>query len=168
MTSHERHDVSDHYIDVIMTTSGVSNHQPRDCLLKRLFRRRSRKTSKLRVTGLCAENSPGPVNSPHKGPVTWKMFPFDDWSGRVIRSPPLECVADGLGCLIKAGPSGDVIMSTTTHCLFILFKQQIMELQTPPVTGRFPLHSASYEYYIWRLYNLTAVYQKCQFSEVYM
>ena len=20
----------------------------------------------------------GPVNSPHKGPVTWKMFPFDD------------------------------------------------------------------------------------------
>ena len=29
------------------------------------------------------------------------------WSGRVIRSPPLECVADGLGCLITAGPSGD-------------------------------------------------------------
>ena len=21
---------------------------------------------------------PSPVNSPHKGPVTWKMFPFDD------------------------------------------------------------------------------------------
>ena len=36
----------------------VSNHQPRDCLLKRLFRRRSKKTSKLRVTGLCAGNSP--------------------------------------------------------------------------------------------------------------
>ena len=33
---------------------GVSNHQPRDCLLNRLFRRRSKKTSKLRVTGLCA------------------------------------------------------------------------------------------------------------------
>ena len=27
---------------------------------------------------LCAGNSPGPVNSPHKGPVTRKMFPFDD------------------------------------------------------------------------------------------
>ena len=28
-----------------------------------------------------------PVNSPHKGPVTWKMFPFDDvimWNGNVI------------------------------------------------------------------------------------
>ena len=32
----------------------VSNHQPHDCLLNRLF------------------------NSPHKGPVTRKIFPFDD------------------------------------------------------------------------------------------
>ena len=37
----------------------VSNYQPHDCLLSRLFRRRSKKTSKLRVTGLCAGNSPG-------------------------------------------------------------------------------------------------------------
>ena len=36
----------------------VSNHQPHDCLLNRLFRRRSKKTSKLCVTGLCAGNSP--------------------------------------------------------------------------------------------------------------
>ena len=57
---------------------GVSNHQPRGCLLNRLFRRRSKKTSRLRVTGLCVGNSTGPVNSPHKGPVTRKMFPFDD------------------------------------------------------------------------------------------
>ena len=53
---------------------GVSNHHPHGCLLNR----RSKKTSKLRVTGLCVGNSPGPVNSPHKGPVTRKMFPFDD------------------------------------------------------------------------------------------
>ena len=57
---------------------GVSNHQPHGCLLNRLFRRRSNKTPKLRVTGLCVGNSPGPVNSPLKGPVTRKMFPFDD------------------------------------------------------------------------------------------
>ena len=38
--------------------AGVSNHQPRDCLLNRLFGHRSKKTSKLRVTGLCAGNSP--------------------------------------------------------------------------------------------------------------
>ena len=36
----------------------ISNHQPHDCLLNRLFRRRSKKTSKLRVTGLCAGSIP--------------------------------------------------------------------------------------------------------------
>ena len=46
LTLHWRH--NDH--------AGVSNHQPDDCLLNRLFRRRSKKTSKLRVTGpLCGE-----------------------------------------------------------------------------------------------------------------
>ena len=44
----------------------------------RLFRRRSMKTSKLRVTGLCAWNSPVTGESPHKWSVTWTMFPFDD------------------------------------------------------------------------------------------
>ena len=43
-----------------------SNHQPHGCLLNRLFRRRSKKKSKLPVTGLCVGNSPGPVNSPHQ------------------------------------------------------------------------------------------------------
>ena len=37
---------------------GVSSHQPHECLLNRLFGRRSKKTSKLRVTGLCEGNSP--------------------------------------------------------------------------------------------------------------
>ena len=37
---------------------GLSNHQPHDCLLNRLFRRRPKKTSNLRVTGLCEGNSP--------------------------------------------------------------------------------------------------------------
>ena len=56
----------------------VSNHQPYDCLLDRLLRRRSKKTSKLRVTGLCAGNSPVTGEFPHKGPVPRKMFPFDE------------------------------------------------------------------------------------------
>ena len=38
---------------------------------------KKKKTSKLRFTGLCAEIHRGPVNSPHKWPVTRKMFPFD-------------------------------------------------------------------------------------------
>ena len=36
----------------------ISNHRRFDCLLSCLFRRRSKKKSKLRVTGLCAGNSP--------------------------------------------------------------------------------------------------------------
>ena len=52
--------------------NGVSYHQPHDCLLKRLFRRRSKKTSKLRVTGLCAGNSP--VISRKKGQSRGKCF----------------------------------------------------------------------------------------------
>ena len=38
---------------------GFSNHQPHLCLLSRYFGRRSKKSSKLRVTGLCAGDSPG-------------------------------------------------------------------------------------------------------------
>ena len=37
---------------------GVSNHRPRHCLLNCILRRRSKKTSKIRVTGSCAGNSP--------------------------------------------------------------------------------------------------------------
>ena len=68
LTLHWHHDGPD----------GVSNHQSHDCLLKRLLRCRSKKTSKLRVTGFCAGNSRWPVNSPHKWPVTRKVLPFDD------------------------------------------------------------------------------------------
>ena len=38
--------------------NGVSNHQPHDCLLNHLFRHRIKKSSKIRVTGLCERNSP--------------------------------------------------------------------------------------------------------------
>ena len=37
---------------------GVLNHRRLDCLINCSFRRRSKKTSKLRVTGLCKENPP--------------------------------------------------------------------------------------------------------------
>ena len=55
----------------------ISNHQPHDCLLNRLFRHRSKKTSKLRVTGLCVGNSPGIDEFPAQMASTRKMFPFD-------------------------------------------------------------------------------------------
>ena len=83
ITLHWRH--NDH--------GGVSNHQPHDCLFNRLFRRRSKKTSKLRVTGLCAGNSLGPVNSPHKGPVTRKLFPLDDVVIHLMASSWIELIS---------------------------------------------------------------------------
>ena len=46
---------------------GVSNHRRPDCWINRLFRGRSKKTSKPRVTGLCEGNSPVTGGSPHKG-----------------------------------------------------------------------------------------------------
>ena len=77
--------LQNHYSDIIMTTIASQNHQPHHCLLNRLFGRRSKKASKLRVTGLCVGNSP--VNSPHKWPVTRKMFPFDDVIMMIWYSP---------------------------------------------------------------------------------
>ena len=55
---------------------GVYNHWRIDCLFNRLFMHRSKKTTKLRVTGLYDRDPP--MDSPHKGPATWKRFSFDD------------------------------------------------------------------------------------------
>ena len=57
---------------------GVSNRQPHDCLLNRLFRRRSKKHRNSASLAFVWGIHRGPVISPHKWPVTRKMFPFDD------------------------------------------------------------------------------------------
>ena len=56
----------------------VSNDLPHDCLLNRLFKAQIKEIAKYRVTGLCREIHRCSVDSPHKGPVTRKMFPFDN------------------------------------------------------------------------------------------
>ena len=57
---------------------GVSNRRLLDFLHNRLFRRRSKKTSKLCVTGLCEGNPSVTGWFPSQRPVTRKIFPFDD------------------------------------------------------------------------------------------
>ena len=57
---------------------GISNHQPHDCLLSRLFRRIAKKTSNPSSLAFVRGIHRWPVNFPHKGPATRKMFPFDD------------------------------------------------------------------------------------------
>ena len=94
----------------------VSNHQPHGCLLNRLFRRRSKKTSKLRVTGLCVGNSPGPVNSPHRGPVTRKMFPFDDVI--IIKTTTFTCKPnDVLVVEMMTSSNGSIFSVTGPLCV---------------------------------------------------
>ena len=56
----------------------VSNHQPHDCLLNRLLGRRLKKEQSSASLTFVWGIHQGPVNSPHKWPVTRKMFPFDD------------------------------------------------------------------------------------------
>ena len=56
----------------------ASNHQPHCCLLNRLFKRRWKKTSKLRVAGLCVRNSPVTGEFPAQMASNAEMFPFDD------------------------------------------------------------------------------------------
>ena len=64
-----------HYSD---GRDGVSNHQLHHRLLDRLFRRRSKKTSKLRVTGLCVGNSPVTGEFLAQMASNAELFPFDD------------------------------------------------------------------------------------------
>ena len=84
----------------------VSNHQPHDCLLNRLFRRRSKKTSKIRVTGLCAGNSPVTGECPaqmasnaENASIWWSHHAMEMAviSGKHVISPPHCCV---IGCLL--------------------------------------------------------------------
>ena len=72
----------------------VSNHQPHDCLLNRLFRRWSRKTSNSASLAFVRGIHRGPVNSSHKWPVMRKMFPFDDVimnTGETQSLDPFHC-----------------------------------------------------------------------------
>ena len=58
----------------------ISNHRRLDWLLNRLFRRRSKKTSKLSSASLAFVRGihRWRLASPHRRPVTRKMFAFDD------------------------------------------------------------------------------------------
>ena len=80
----------------------VPNHQPYGCLFNCLFKRRSKKTPKLRVTGLCAGNSPGTGEFPaqmasnaedvsiwwrHHAHVLWDGIPDSVAMGSIVRFP---------------------------------------------------------------------------------
>ena len=57
---------------------GVSNHRRLDYLLNRLFRRRSREISTIRVAYLCEGNPPVTGGFPSQRVSNAEIFPFDD------------------------------------------------------------------------------------------
>ena len=57
---------------------GISNYRRLHCLLNCLFRRRSMKKQSSASLAFVRGIHRWPVGSPHKWPVTRKMFPFDD------------------------------------------------------------------------------------------
>ena len=83
---------------------GVPNHRPHECLFNRLFRRRSKKTSKLRVTGLCAGNPP--VTSLTN--ATWRCRKnFSQWERRFnwkLRCHWLEFLRQRQITVVRQGP----------------------------------------------------------------
>ena len=74
----ERNGVSNHQPHDCLLNVGVSYHQLYDCLFNRLFRRRSKKTSKLRVTGGCDGNSPVTGEFTAQRASNAANVPFDD------------------------------------------------------------------------------------------
>ena len=57
---------------------GVSNYQSHDCLLNRLFKAQKKKNQSSASLAFVRGIHRWPLNSPHKGPIARKMFPFDD------------------------------------------------------------------------------------------
>ena len=113
--------------------NGVSNHRRPGCLLNHLLRCRSKKTSKLRVTELCERNPL--VDFPHKGPVTRKMFPFDNVIMRPIFTTTV-CIFIGmhyhpkilthqLGCFLSQ-------LNTCSRCDMETFSAQLVLCKVNP------------------------------------
>ena len=110
---------------------GVSNHRRLDCLLQSFVQAQIKESlRKLRVTGLYERNPP---YSPHKGPVTRKMFPFDDaiMSSYILSSHrslgsnklgPLEC--NSLGAFTTKYP-GPIEIPQITSMLGTVARQRM-------------------------------------------
>ena len=93
----------------------VSNHQPHDCFLNRLFRHRSKKTSKLRVTGLCTENSPEAGEFPAQMASNAENVPSDDV---IMLQPTLSvgCNYLSLSLISASGTTHPHRSKVTTLC----------------------------------------------------
>ena len=102
--------------------SAMASHQPHDCLLNRLFGHRSKKTSKLRVIGLCAGNSPVTgefsaqrANNAENVSVCWRHHVLARWIAIYIVLVPQQ-----LGCVHKyRNDMGSLVVGPILLCSMI-------------------------------------------------
>ena len=98
---------------------GVYNHQPHECLLNRPSRRRSKKTWKLRVTGLCAGNSPETGEFPaHMASNAENVSIW--W--RHHGTPYIIDALNSVKLLIDFNASGNVNVLILTNASFVKFR----------------------------------------------
>ena len=148
-------------------SDGVPNHQPHHCLLNRLFGCKSKKTSKPRVTGLIAGNSPGTGEFPAQ--MASNAENFSIWwrhHGLVYVSPSINMLID-----LASWHYSDVTMRAMASQIIgisIIYstvcsgtdQKEHQKLRTTglcernsPVTGEFPAQMASSLEYVsipWR------------------
>ena len=100
---------------------GVSNHQPHNCLLNRYSGADQRKQQSSASLAFVRGIHRRPVNSPHKRPVTLKMFPFDD-----------------------------VIMICLSYCVMITGRQQTLRCGASVRSiNRTPIQNLNFEFYMY-------------------
>ena len=105
-------------------SDGVAKHRRLHCLLDCWFRRRSKKTSKLRVTGLCAGNSPvtgeflaQKASNAEIVSIWWRHHVYAKFAGRTIAVDSSQRVP-----LIRKG--------LATNCVVIGYVTQIPLITT--------------------------------------
>ena len=124
---------------------GDSNHQHHECLLDRLFRRTSKKTSKLRVTGLCAGNSPVTGEFPAQNASNVENVSIW-WRHHVPRG--CRCEWDGQDCF-----ASNMTKQVTDYGLCYTFNDEAsIQLSTAKTGARFglrlTLNIEQYEYMV--------------------
>ena len=122
----------------------VSIHQPRDCLLNLLFRRRSNKTSKLRVTCLCEGNWPVTGEFPAQRARNAKSVSFDDIIMYNVNSQLKRVARTGIqhegGIEIVARLSGYLTSDIVSRVHYIPFVKYIHNVCRPFCLGYMSNH----------------------------
>ena len=121
---------------------GISNHQPSDCLLNCLFRCRSKKTSKLCVTGLCVGNSPvtGEFSAQRASNVENVSILWRQYEGPVNLLPRLGlCLENVSNCF--------------THWSLgkVLFQRKVLDIMSWLISMTLPLKKHSFWSPLWHV-----------------